>query len=100
PTDVLYTLSLHDALPIFAKKEEVFVAFATLPEEWKNIDVLINNAGNAHGLARFQDADLADLEAMIDINIKGVIYVTKACLPFFRSEEHTSELQSRENLVC
>ncbi|HLW41927.1 MAG TPA: SDR family NAD(P)-dependent oxidoreductase [Flavobacterium sp.] len=71
-----------------AKKEEVFAAFATLPEEWKNIDVLINNAGNAHGLARFQDADLADLEAMIDINIKGVIYVTKACLPFLEKSKN------------
>ncbi len=70
-----------------AKKEEVFAAFSPLPEEWKNIDVLINNAGNAHGLARFQDADLADLEAMIDSNIKGVIYVTKACLPFLEKSK-------------
>src|SRR5690554_377250 len=72
-----------------AKKEEVFAAFATLSEEWKNIDVLINNAGNAHGLARFQDADLADIEAMIDMNIKGVIYVTKACLPYLSKQKNS-----------
>lgn len=62
-------------------KEETFNAVASLPEEWKAIDVLINNAGNAHGLASFQEANLEDLEAMIDINVKGLIYVSKAVLP-------------------
>jgi len=62
-------------------KNDTFNAIATLPEEWKAIDVLINNAGNAHGLASFQEAALEDLEAMIDINVKGLIYVTKAILP-------------------
>lgn len=63
-------------------KEAVFHAVNSLPESWKTIAVLINNAGNAHGLDRFQDADLEDLEAMIDINVKGLIYVTKAVLPY------------------
>ncbi len=63
-------------------KQSVFNAFESLPTDWKKIDVLINNAGNAHGLASFQDADLEDLEAMIDINVKGLIYVTKAVLPY------------------
>lgn len=71
-----------------ANKKEVFDAVNSLPTDWKNIDVLINNAGNAHGLANFQDADLEDLEAMIDINVKGVIYVTKACLPLLRDSEN------------
>ncbi|HLW63210.1 MAG TPA: SDR family NAD(P)-dependent oxidoreductase [Flavobacterium sp.] len=71
-----------------AKKEEVFTAFHSLPETWQKIDVLINNAGNAHGLARFQDADLTDLDAMIDSNVKGVIYVTKACLPYLQQSEN------------
>ncbi|MBQ0118087.1 MAG: SDR family NAD(P)-dependent oxidoreductase [Flavobacterium sp.] len=62
-------------------KEGVFNALSNLPENFNKIDVLVNNAGNAHGLASFQDADLADLEAMIDINVKGLIYVTKAVLP-------------------
>lgn len=60
----------------------VFQAIEQLPDAWKKIDILINNAGNAHGLDRFQDADIADLVAMIDINVKGLIYVTKAVLPY------------------
>ncbi|MBA5791835.1 SDR family NAD(P)-dependent oxidoreductase [Flavobacterium sp. xlx-214] len=71
-----------------ANKEEVFSAFKSLPVNWQNIDVLINNAGNAHGLARFQDADLDDLDAMIDINVKGLIYVTRACLPFLQQSKN------------
>lgn len=77
-------------------KEEVFNAFDTIPVEWQNIDVLINNAGNAHGLASFQDADLDDLDAMINSNVKGLIYVTKACLPFIKtsSEAHIVNISS------
>ena len=71
-----------------SNKDEVFNTFNSLPNEWRNIDVLINNAGNAHGLARFQDADLEDLDAMIDINVKGLIYVTKACLPFISNSNN------------
>lgn len=62
-------------------KEEVFAQINNLPEGFQNIDILVNNAGNAHGLATFDAADLEDLEAMIDINVKGLIYVTKAVLP-------------------
>ena len=64
------------------KKEEVFSALEKLPVKFKTIDILINNAGNAHGLASFQDAELEDLEAMIFGNTMGIIYVTKAVLPF------------------
>ena len=71
-----------------SKKEEVFTAIESLPVEWKAVDVLINNAGNAHGLARFQDADLEDLDAMIDSNVKGVIYLTKACLPLLQKSNN------------
>jgi len=63
------------------KKEEVFSAIEKLPVKFKTIDILINNAGNAHGLASFQDAELEDLEAMIFGNTMGIIYVTKAVLP-------------------
>ena len=62
-------------------KNEVFEAIETLPEDFRKIDVLINNAGNAHGLAPFDEADLEDLEAMIDGNVKGLMYVSKAVLP-------------------
>lgn len=66
-------------------KVGVFGAINQLDDEWKSIDVLINNAGNAHGLAPFDEADLADLEAMIDINVKGLIYVTKAVIPLLKT---------------
>lgn len=65
-------------------KEAVFNAVESLENEWKNIDILINNAGNAHGLAPFDTADLEDLEAMIDINVKGLIYVSKAIIPLLK----------------
>ena len=52
-----------------------------MPNEWKDIDVLINNAGNAHGLSNFQNGDVDDWDAMIDINVKGLLYVSKAIVP-------------------
>jgi 3-hydroxy acid dehydrogenase/malonic semialdehyde reductase len=64
-----------------SKREEVFNAINSLPENWKNIDILVNNAGNAHGLDLAQDANLDDWDKMIDINVKGLMYVTKAVLP-------------------
>lgn len=69
-------------------KEAVFQAVESLENEWKNIDVLINNAGNAHGLAPFCSADVEDLEAMIDINVKGLIYVSKAIIPLLKQSNH------------
>ncbi len=77
-------------------KHEVFAQINNLPEEFRNIDILINNAGNAHGLATFDQADLEDLEAMIDINVKGLIYVTKAVLPLMpqNAESHIVNLSS------
>lgn len=62
-------------------KEEVFKQIESLPDKWKNIDILVNNAGNAHGLAPTDTADLTDWEAMIDINVKGLMYVSKAVIP-------------------
>ena len=62
-------------------KEEVFSAIASLPEAYKNIDILVNNAGLALGLERANEAHLDDWETMIDTNIKGLLYVTKAVLP-------------------
>lgn len=70
-----------------SNRDEVFSAMASLPEKWKNIDILINNAGNAHGLAPVDEASLEDWEKMIDINVKGLMYVTKAVLPFMVSRK-------------
>jgi len=60
---------------------EVEQAFQSLPIEWKNIDVLVNNAGNAHGLAPIQDGALEDWDAMIHGNVNGLLYVSKMVIP-------------------
>ncbi len=62
-------------------KEEVEKAIESLPEEFKSIDFLINNAGNAHGLNPIQEGSIDDWDAMIDGNVKGLLYVTKAIMP-------------------
>ncbi len=64
-----------------SNKEEVDKAFMDLPKDFTSIDILINNAGNAHGLDSFEKASMDDWEAMLDINVKGLLYVTKAILP-------------------
>lgn len=60
---------------------DVAASIASLPVAWKEIDILINNAGNAHGLDPIQTGNVDDWDAMIDINVKGLLYVTKAVLP-------------------
>lgn len=56
-------------------------AFNGLPQPWQKVDVLINNAGNAHGLDPIQNGDVRDWDAMIDINVKGLLYITKMVIP-------------------
>jgi NADP-dependent 3-hydroxy acid dehydrogenase YdfG len=63
------------------KKAETFDAINSLPKEWKQIDLLINNAGLAAGIASFDSAELDDWEQMIDTNLKGLLYATRAVLP-------------------
>jgi len=65
-------------------KKETFDAINSLPHNWKQIDILINNAGLAAGVASFDNADLDDWEQMIDTNIKGLLYITKAVLPLMQ----------------
>jgi 3-hydroxy acid dehydrogenase / malonic semialdehyde reductase len=62
-------------------KAAVQAAVASLPEEWRQIDVLLNNAGNAHGLSAIQDGATEDWDMMLDINVKGLLYVSKAIMP-------------------
>lgn len=62
-------------------KEAVQKAISSLPEDFANIDILINNAGNAHGLSPIQTGSLDDWDAMLDINVKGLLYVSKAVIP-------------------
>ncbi|MDP3313174.1 SDR family NAD(P)-dependent oxidoreductase [Lutibacter sp.] len=62
-------------------KVDVFNAVNSLPTNFKNIDILINNAGNAHGLGTIDKGNLDDWDAMIDGNVKGLLYVSRAILP-------------------
>ncbi len=62
-------------------RQEVERALDSLPADWANIDVLVNNAGLARGLEPFQQGSTADWEEMIDTNLKGLLYVTKAVVP-------------------
>jgi NADP-dependent 3-hydroxy acid dehydrogenase YdfG len=62
-------------------KTKVFNAIQSLPEPFKHIDILINNAGNAHGLDPIHEGNIDDWDAMIDINVKGLLYVSKAVIP-------------------
>ena len=73
------------ALPLVfdvQKREEVFFQLQNISEEWKNIDVLINNAGLALGRDSFENASIDDWDTMIDTNVKGLLYVSKAIIPY------------------
>ena len=72
----VYTLSFD-----VRDKSEVEKAINSLPNDFKTIDILINNAGNAHGLDPIQTGSLDDWDAMMDINVKGLLYVSKAIIP-------------------
>ncbi len=73
-----------DFLPlIFDVRDREIVAeiLGNLPEDWKKVDVLLNNAGNAHGMDPIQSGNMDDWDAMMDINVKGLLYVSKAIIP-------------------
>jgi 3-hydroxy acid dehydrogenase/malonic semialdehyde reductase len=68
-------------------RNAVFTALGSLPAEWQNIDVLVNNAGLALGRDSFENANLDDWDTMFDTNVKGMMYVTKAVLPFMTARK-------------
>ena len=78
-------------------KKAVENAIASLPEEFANIDILINNAGNAHGLDPIQTGDTDDWDAMMDINVKGLLYVSKAVIPGMMERK---EVYPNGNVYC
>ena len=65
-------------------RAEVFDAIKNIPHEWQHVDILINNAGLALGRDYIDDGDMDDWETMIDTNIKGLLYSTKALMPFIK----------------
>ncbi|TBW27052.1 SDR family NAD(P)-dependent oxidoreductase [Gramella sp. KN1008] len=62
-------------------RDDVFHSIEQLPTEFRDIDILINNAGNAHGLDPIQKGNMDDWDAMLDINVKGLLYMSKAVIP-------------------
>lgn len=77
-------------------REKLEIQINSLPTDWRNIDVLINNAGNAHGLSSIDQGDIEDWDAMIDGNVKGLLYVSKAIIPHMveRKKGHIFNLSS------
>jgi len=70
------------ALKIDVKnRQEVEWAVNSMPDDWKKIDILINNAGLARGLSKIYEDDIENWEEMIDTNVKGLLYVTRTVLP-------------------
>jgi NADP-dependent 3-hydroxy acid dehydrogenase YdfG len=66
-------------------KEEVKTAIESLPENFKNIDILINNAGNAHGLDPISEGNMEDWDAMMDGNVKGLLYVSQPIINLMKA---------------
>jgi 3-hydroxy acid dehydrogenase / malonic semialdehyde reductase len=62
-------------------RHEVEPSLVSLPESWRNIDVLVNNAGLSRGLDKLQSGEIENWEEMIDTNVKGLLYVTRSLLP-------------------
>ncbi len=79
-----------------SKRNDVFNAVDTISGNWRNIDILINNAGLALGRDFFDEADLDEWDTMIDTNVKGLLYVSRAVLPLMisRNKGHVINLGS------
>ena len=75
---------IHTFLLDVRDQNAVVEQISSLPEDWKNIDILINNAGLSQGLDPIQDGDFGDWDRMIDTNVKGLLYVTKTVVPLLK----------------
>jgi 3-hydroxy acid dehydrogenase / malonic semialdehyde reductase len=62
--------------------------FASLPAEWKPIDILVNNAGLSRGLEKLHEGNIEDWEEMIDTNVKGLLYISRAVIPGMVQRQH------------
>jgi len=78
------------------KRYEIEDIISGLPDKWKNIDILVNNAGLAVGLSTVDNANLDDWDRMVDTNIKGLLYVTRAVSPLMvaRGSGHIFNISS------
>jgi len=77
-------------------KSEVDSHLGSLPDDWKKIDILVNNAGLAAGLGHVDEGDTDDWDRMIDTNVKGLLYVTRAVTPWMveRGSGHIINISS------
>ncbi len=80
---------VHSLLFDVADNAEVTQAIHSLPDEWKTISVLINNAGNAHGLAPLEAGHISDWHQMLDSNVAGLLHVSAAVIPFLLSSKNS-----------
>jgi len=91
-------ISVDSTILIFDVRDlgQVQSSFASLSNDWTNIDVLINNAGNAHGLSPIQDGDVADWDAMMHGNVNGLLYVSKSVISYMiaRKQGHIINISS------
>jgi Short-chain alcohol dehydrogenase of unknown specificity len=78
-------------------EEQTIKHLGNLPENWKDIDLLINNAGLASGLEPIQDGDTEDWNKMIDTNVKGLLYVSKQIMPLMKKKQERPYNQPRFN---
>jgi 3-hydroxy acid dehydrogenase/malonic semialdehyde reductase len=69
-------------------RDAVTSAFAALPEPWREIDVLVNNAGLSRGLTKLYEDDIDNWDEMIDTNVKGLLYVTRSVVPGMVARNH------------
>ena len=81
-----YKVRVHSLAFDVQDKQAVFSAIEQLPGEWQQVDVLVNNAGLALGRDYFEEADLDDWETMLDTNVKGLLYVSRAVIPFMKKQ--------------
>ena len=85
--ELSYNVKTHTLCFDVSDKEAVAKAIASLPKAFSKIDILVNNAGNAHGLDPIDTGDLEDWDAMIDSNVKGLLYVSKAVIPSMKASK-------------
>ena len=76
-----YRVKIHTVRLDVTRQKDVANVFTSLPAEWQAIDILVNNAGLSRGLDKLQDGKIQDWEEMIDTNVKGLLYVSRALLP-------------------
>ncbi len=73
-------------------REAVLAAVQSLPADWQGIDILINNAGGALGMEKLQEGNLDDWDTMIDTNVKGLLYLTRAIVPLMLKYQRNAQV--------